>query len=263
MIIVIIHFILIVLDGHLVLLLVLHEQLLKLFLVNLNHVIFIVSLSIAHHLLFFTLIIIFVIHEFTVFLELVLALLLHHFLLIVVVLTFVIFDLLLHALNSIILDINFFIILIAFLSHAVFVDLVHMLLLLLDSVCNRSLLLRVKLVEVLKILLIKELLLGGIGIAFIHFLTFLAIFIFFLHFHDLALDSFVVFVFAIHLIFFVDVLLDLIRSSFHMVNAFLPDHTTHVHSTLLIGTAFLHESLATVLSWEVCCCNIESIIVLS
>jgi len=238
--------------------------LLKLFLVNLNHVIFIVSLSIAHHLLFFTLIIIFVIHEFTVFLELVLALLLHHFLLIVVVLTFVIFDLLLHAFNSVILDINFFfIILITFLSHAVFVDLVHMLLLLLDSVCNRSLLLRVKLVEVLKILLIKELLLGGIGIAFIHVLTFLAIFIFFLHFHDLALDSFVVFVFAIHLIFFVDVLLDLIRSSFHMVNAFLPDHTTHVHSALLIGTAFLHESLATVLSWEVCCCNIESIIVLS
>lgn len=70
-----------------------------------------------------------------------------------------------------------------------------------------------------------------------------------------------------HFIGFVNILLDLIGSTFHheiWINL--------MHSKLFIildvlaetfGATFLHESLSTVLSREVGCCNIEAIVILS
>ena len=257
----------ITLNGHLVLLLVLHQQVVKLVFVDFDHVV--LSLF-THHLLFAFLIfiIIIIVHK--------LAILLHPLLLLHII--FVVFDLLLHTFNTVVLDVDLVLVLLILLLlvflHFVLINLVHLLLLLLvDGLGDGCLLLRVKLVEILDVLSLQQLLSllllqGHLVVRIFVFIVFFLFLFFRLHFVTLAFSfSFAVvfvfvlilifvFVFTLHLVFLVILFLDLVDWAFHLIRVKL--------SASLTGTSFfLHEGLASVLGWEVRSCHVQAIVVLS
>ena len=151
----IITILIIILDGHLILLLVLHEQLMQLLLIDLDHIVF--TLALTHDLLLTLIIVIIVAHELAISLA-------HHLLLHLLIHAILFFDLVLHAFDTLILNIDFVLVTIIFITffHAVLPSLmllVHLLLLLLDGLSDCGLLLRVELVEVGQVLLVQNLLL--------------------------------------------------------------------------------------------------------
>ena len=104
------------------------------------------------------------------------------------------------------------------------------------------------------------------------FILFLPFFIFaFSVCHLLGLVVFVSLLlglFPIHFVFLVDVLLDLVLSSFHELacaDGLQLLLLLHLRSQLLghLGTAFLHQRLTSVLGWEVSCGDIKAVIILS
>ena len=194
----------------------------------------------------------------------------------------------LHSFDALILNVDLVILVTLFsLFHVILSSLVHLLLLLLDGLSDGGLLFWVQIVEVGKVFLIDHLLLllshGHLVVSIlIHILLILIlvfILVLFLVFivlidhlglllllhHELLLLFFIhlilvlAFTIIVHLfvIFFIDVLLDLIGCTFHqlLIHAF-----SLVHH---LGSAFLHEGLAAVLSREVRSRDIESIVVLS
>lgn len=172
---------------------------------------FLVALSISHHL-FFALVII------------VVLITLH----LISFISILPFDLLFHTFDAVVLDVDLITVLV--LIHSVLIDLVHVLLL--DGLSNSGLLLWVKLIKVLKLLL-----------SHLCVCLFLVLTIFIL---TIAL----IIVFAIHLVFFVDVLLDLVGCTFHEAQTVL----VPLHHVGIVRTSLLHlESLASVLVREVSC----------
>ena len=105
-------------------------------LIDLYHVIF--SFTLTHNL-FFTLVVIIVL--FIIAHHLSVSLVLHHLLLQLIKAIFLL-DLVLHALDTLVLDVDLFVFIAIFaLFHAVLARLVHLLLLLLNGLCDGSLLL--------------------------------------------------------------------------------------------------------------------------
>lgn len=233
-------------DGHLVLLLVLHEKVLELVLVNLNHVVF--------TLVSFT----FITHHFSI------DIVVHHLPVIHLVAIFL-FNLLLHSFDAIVLPV--LVIFVIFLLHAILVNLVHVLLLLLEGLGDGGLLLWVEFVEVFDVVSLEDLLCLFlvqlhlvVDILFISVLVLMILVILILFFLDALFDLMLInilFVFTFHFIFLVDLTfgtlhLDLIND-LHLLGIVV---TLHVRSTLL------HEGLTTVLGREVSSGNVQSIVVL-
>ena len=109
-------------------------------------------------------------------------------------------------------------------------------------------------IDHLRLMLHLHLLLHGLLLVFIHLVEFLA-FIFILF---LALSHLII-------VFLVEVFLDLVSSTLHHL---IWVHTIGHHHAIglvhhLTGAAFLHQGLATILSWEVGGGNVETIIVFS
>lgn len=121
----------------------------KLLFIDFNHVIFIFTLSVTHHL-FFTLIVILIVHELSIGLSLH-HLLLHHLLLVHAI---IVFNLVLHAFDSFVFDVDLFVFVLVTFSHAILSLLVHLLLLLLYGLSDGGLLLGVQIVEVSQVLFI-------------------------------------------------------------------------------------------------------------
>ena len=251
-------------------------------LVDLYHVIFSFTLT---HDLFFTLVIIIVL--FIIAHHLSVSLVLHH-LLLQLIKAILLLDLVLHALDTLILDVNLFVFIAIFaLFHAVLARLVHLLLLLLNGLCDGSLLLWVKFIEVGQVFLIEHLLLLlshsdlVLGILITVFLILILVllilvllFIFIAFTNHLLLVilhlvlAFMVVTFTVFIHFFI-LLIDLVRRTLHHL---LLVHT--LHHVALVGlvddhlanwawSALLHQSLTAVLGREVGCGDVEAIVVLS
>ena len=243
----------------------LHNQLLELLLVDFNDVFF--TLAFAHHLLIDLIIvlIITIVHHSCSH-----VLLLQMMVLISIII--LLFNLLLHALDSFILNVNFslaiVIILYDWLVNRVSLHSGSMslhVLLLVDSHVHAELGSLVLLVSRLIIIVHTFFLLVLDSIRSLS----LPIFIF-LHF--LAILSDFLLLVTLHLIFLVDVLLDLVSGTLHVhldsgrVHA-LRDHLTiGAHSDLLQlawASLCLHESLSAILGWEVSSSQVQAVVVLS
>lgn len=251
-------------------------------LVDLYHVIFSFTLT---HDLFFTLVIIIVL--FIIAHHLSVSLVLHH-LLLQLIKAILLLDLVLHALDTLILDVNLFVFIAIFaLFHAVLARLVHLLLLLLNGLCDGSLLLWVEFIEVGQVFLIEHLLLLlshsdlVLGILITVFLILILVllilvllFIFIAFTNHLLLVilhlvlAFMVVTFTVFIHFFI-LLIDLVRRTLHHL---LLVHT--LHHVALVGlvddhladwawSALLHQGLTAVLGREVGCGDVEAIVVLS
>ena len=127
----------------------------ELFFIDFNHIVFIIF-SFTHHLLLALVVFILIVHELTFGLS---DLLHHHLLLLLLVHFIVVLDGVLHSFDAFVLHLVLLFHLVFVFSHLILVDLVHVLLLLLDGLGNSSLLLGVKLIEVLDVLFSHKLLL--------------------------------------------------------------------------------------------------------
>ena len=222
-------------DSHLVLLLVLHEEVLELIFIDLDHVIF--ALSFVHDLSIDNLVV-------------------HHLV--------VVLNLLLHALNSVIffLILLLAIIFVVFLFHAVLVNLVHVFLLLLESLRDGGLLLWVELIEVLDVVCLQDLL--GLLLVQLHLLVvgvFVTLFVLLVTLINLIvlimINIFLVFFVAFHLVLLVDLALGALHLD--LVDDL---HLLAFVAAIHLWTAFLHQGLPAVLGWEVRRRHIQSVVVL-
>ena len=248
-------------------------------LIDLYHVIF--SFTLAHNLFFtlIVLIVLFVAHDLPV------SLVLHHLLLQLIKAIFLL-DLVLHALDTLVLDVDLF----AFISilaffHTVLTRLVHLLLLLLNGLCNGSLLLQVEFVEIGQVFLVEhlllllghgELILGILITVFLVLILVLLILILLLIFfaltNHLLLIHLVLAVMVATLTIFIHLfilLIDLVGRALHHL---LLVHA--LHHAALVGlvddhladwawSALLHQGLTAVLGREVGRGDVEAIVVLS
>ena len=249
-------------------------------LIDLYHVIF--SFTLAHNL-FFTLVVIIVL--FIIAHHLSVSLVLHHLLLELIKAIFLL-DLVFHALYTLILDVDLFVFIAIFaLFHAVLARLVHLLLLLLNGLCDGSLLLWVEFIEVGQVFLIENLLLllghGELilGILIPVFLVLILVFlVLILLLILIALTNHLLLV-MIHLVLALEtvavfvhlliLLVDLVGRALHHL---LLVHA--LHHAALVGlvddhladwawSALLHQGLTAVLSREVGCGDVEAIVILS
>ena len=196
-----------------------------------------VTFALAHHLLFVALVIIFVADHVTLVLHLTFL-----------QLFFFLFNLLFHTFDAFVFNLDFFaLFFFLFTLHGILIDLVHLLLLSLDSLCNGCLLLRVELVEVL------QLLLGHLSIS-----SFVVLFI--ILFASWCLNDTIIFrhrilFFTVHFFLFVDIFLNLIWGTLHLLDAFLAS----IHCVGLIHwTTFVHlsQGLTSILLREVSSCHV-------
>ena len=251
-------------------------------LIDLYHVIF--SFTLAHNL-FFTLVVIIVL--FIIAHHLSVSLVLHHLLLQLIKAIFLL-DLVLHALDTLVLDVDLFVFIAIFaLFHAVLARLVHLLLLLLNGLCDGSLLLWVELIEVGQVFLIEHLLLLlshsdlVLGILITVFLILILVLLILVllfiliaftnHlllviFHLVLAFMVVTVTVLIHLFIF---LIDLVGRALHHL---LLVHA--LHHAALVGlvddhladwarSALLHQGLTAVLGREVGRGDVEAVVVLS
>ena len=254
-------------------------------LIDLYHVIF--SFTLAHNL-FFTLVVIIVL--FIIAHHLSVSLVLHHLLLQLIKAIFLL-DLVLHALDTLVLDVDLFVFIAIFaLFHAVLARLVHLLLLLLNGLCDGSLLLWVEFIEVGQVFLIEhlllllghgELVLGILITVFFVLILVLLILILVLLFIFIAFANHLLLVVILHLVLAFMVvnvtvlihlfilLIDLVGRALHHL---LLVHA--LHHAALVGlvddhladwawSALLHQGLTAVLSREVGRGDVEAIVILS
>ena len=249
--------------------------------INLYHVI--LSFTLAHNLFFtlIVLIVLFIAHHLPV------SLVLHHLLLQLIKAIFLL-DLMLHALDTLVLDVDLFVFITIFaLFHAVLTRLVHLLLLLLNGLCDGSLLLQIEFIEVGQVFLIEHLLLLLshcelvlcilITVLLVLILVLLILILFFIL---IAFTNHLLLMVILHLVLAIMVvtvtvfihlfilLIDLVGRALHHL---LLVHA--LHHAALIGlvdyhlanwawSALLHQGLAAVLGREVGRGDVQAIVVL-